>query len=94
MSPSTHHIRVLEVMPPAVQTELHPQQPDLAAAPRFGVPLDAYADETWADMTSPTEEQGEIIHSAHRARLVGIEDKRRQEFDGFVALMRKQGAKF
>ncbi|KAK3369959.1 hypothetical protein B0H63DRAFT_440261 [Podospora didyma] len=95
-SPSTHHIRVLEIMPPAVQTELHPQQADLASQgmASFGMPLDEYADETWAAMTNSTEEQDEIVPDAHKTRIAGLEDKRKEGFNGFVAAMRKQGAKF
>ncbi|KAK0629489.1 hypothetical protein B0T17DRAFT_589251 [Bombardia bombarda] len=94
-SPQSHHIKVLELLPPAVQTELHPQQPDLAATGnvRFGVPLDMYADETWADMVAD-EDKDEIAHSVHRDKLADVEDKRRESYEGFVAVMRKQGARF
>ncbi|KAK0721018.1 hypothetical protein B0H67DRAFT_484230 [Lasiosphaeris hirsuta] len=51
-SPATHHIRVVEVMPPAVQTELHPQQADLVAEgqDKPGIPLEEYIGETWEDL--------------------------------------------
>lgn len=94
-SPNTHHIRVLELMPPAVQTELHPQQADLAAVgqTKFGIPLETYISETWVELTSD-EDKDEIVHSVHGSRLSAIEDKRRDSFDAFVSLMRKQGARF
>ncbi|KAK3326768.1 hypothetical protein B0H66DRAFT_168692 [Apodospora peruviana] len=93
-SPHTHHIKIVELLPPAVQTELHPQQLDLVAAghDRLGIPVDDYADETWADLVSD-EEKDEIVHSAHRDRLGGVEDKRKEGYEGFCAMMRKLGAK-
>ena len=94
-SPATHHIRVIELLPPAVQTELHPSQPDLVAVgqDRIGIPLDTYADETWADLTAE-EEQDEIVHSVHRERLRPSEDVRREGFNTFVRVMRERGSKF
>ncbi|KAH8589020.1 hypothetical protein B0O99DRAFT_664752 [Bisporella sp. PMI_857] len=46
-SPTTNHIRVIEILPPAVQTELAGE-----GAHAFGEPLDQYADETWATLTN------------------------------------------
>ncbi|KAK3936463.1 putative oxidoreductase DltE [Diplogelasinospora grovesii] len=91
-SPGTHHIKVVELLPPAVQTELHPQQPDLVAMgdDKAGIPLDDYASETWADLTAD-EWKEEIIHSVHRDRLSRMEDKKREGFNLFVDMMRKQG---
>ena len=94
-SPATHHIRVIEIMPPAVQTELHPQQADLVAAgqTKVGLPLEEYIEETWADLIAESGED-EIVHSSLRQRIGGFEGQRREAYDGFVAVMRKTGAKF
>ncbi|KAK1756764.1 putative oxidoreductase DltE [Echria macrotheca] len=93
-SEGTHHIRVVELIPPAVQTELHPQQPDLVAEgmDKAGIPLETYIDETWADLVGD-EVRDEIVNSAHRDRLAPSEDLRRKGFDMFVAVMRKMGVK-
>ncbi|KXH43041.1 short chain dehydrogenase [Colletotrichum simmondsii] len=58
-SPSSAHVRVIEVIPPAVQTELHSQQPDLVAAGQanFGMPLDEFTDETWAALEKGEEDE-------------------------------------
>ncbi|OHE97535.1 short chain dehydrogenase [Colletotrichum orchidophilum] len=60
-SAASSHIRVIEVVPPAVQTELHSLQPDLVAAGQanFGMPLDEFTNETWAALENG--EQDEII---------------------------------
>jgi len=94
-SPATHHIRVVELLPPAVQTELHPTQPDLVASgqDKMGLPLAVYADETWADMNSG-EEMKEIAHSVHRDRLRLAEGNKKEAYEGFVGMMRERGAKF
>ncbi|KAK3681323.1 hypothetical protein B0T22DRAFT_485412 [Podospora appendiculata] len=104
-APHAHHMRVVELLPPAVQTELHPLQPDLVAAgqDKIGIPLAAYVDETWADLISDDDdeaggtrggERDEIAHTVHREKLAGAEEKKREGFRAFVAFMRKQGAKF
>lgn len=60
-SPHTNHIRVIEIVPPAVQTELHAQQPDVVAAgqSKIGVPLDMWADETWTAMRASDGDGGD-----------------------------------
>ncbi|KAK3327006.1 hypothetical protein B0T19DRAFT_420580 [Cercophora scortea] len=97
-----HHIRVIELLPPAVQTELHPLQPDLVAAgqDKIGIPLAMYVDETWADLICDEGEgegdceSDEIAHTVHREKLAVTEERKREGFRAFVAFMRRQGAKF
>lgn len=93
-SPATHHVRVVEVIPPAVQTELHPQQEDLArlGQDRFGIGLDEYADETWADLLRGDAD--EVVHSAHREKLLKAEAERRGMWEGFISALRGQGIRF
>ncbi|GAB1315239.1 Short-chain dehydrogenase/oxidoreductase [Madurella fahalii] len=93
-SPATHHVRVIELMPPAVQTELHPQQEDLArlGQDKLGIPLDQYADETWADLLRGDAD--EVVHSVHREKLLRAEAERKELWDGFVSALRAQGIKF
>ncbi|KAK1719413.1 hypothetical protein CaCOL14_006101 [Colletotrichum acutatum] len=79
-SPSSAHIRVVEVVPPAVQTELHSQQPDLVAAGQanFGMPLDEFTDETWAALEKRNEDEiivGPAKNFAH------VETDKRNMFD-------------
>ncbi len=93
LSPETHHIKVVEVIPPAVQTELHPQQADLAAAgmDKFGVPLEGYADETWNSLRGD-KELDEVMTSAATKMLGHVEDAKKEKFAGFIATLVKQGA--
>ncbi|KAJ3938336.1 uncharacterized protein N0V96_011581 [Colletotrichum fioriniae] len=79
-SPSSAHIRVVEVVPPAVQTELHSQQPDLVTAGQanFGMPLDEFTDETWAALEKGEEDEiivGPAKNFAH------VETDRKKMFD-------------
>lgn len=94
-SPETHHIKVVEIMPPAVRTELHTQQEDLVEAgqEKVGIGLEEFVDETWGDLVGE-EEKEEVVHSSHREKIRVAEGKRREMFEGFVSTMRKAGAKF
>jgi short-subunit dehydrogenase involved in D-alanine esterification of teichoic acids len=64
-SKSTQHIRVIDIAPPAVQTELHSNQPELVKIGEadIGMPLDKWADEMW-----------EYLHSSSAMQSVGDED--------------------
>ncbi|KAF3280270.1 hypothetical protein TWF970_003013 [Orbilia oligospora] len=50
-------VKVLEILPPAVQTELHDEtnQPDMKGAGKIGMPLDEFVEETWKDLTTGNE---------------------------------------
>ncbi|CCX15283.1 hypothetical protein FPQ18DRAFT_299486 [Pyronema domesticum] len=50
-------VRVIEIMPPAVQTELHDEkyQPDIKNGAALGMPLQAFVDETWEDLVKGQE---------------------------------------
>ncbi|KAK1589872.1 short chain dehydrogenase [Colletotrichum navitas] len=82
------HIRVVEVVPPAVRTELHSQQPDLVAAGQadFGMPLDAFAEETWAALEKGEEDEiivGPAKNFAH------VETDRKIMFDKMAESFKK-----
>lgn len=46
------NVKVIEIYPPAVQTELHDtrHQPDLKNGRQMGMPLDAFTDEAWSGL--------------------------------------------
>lgn len=95
-SPATHHIRVIELVPPAVQTELHTQQEDLVKLghDKMGLALDAYMDETWNELDRDHDEiKDEIVNSFHGEALLKAEEVRRKGYEGFLAVMRKVGVK-
>ncbi|OIW23506.1 NAD(P)-binding protein [Coniochaeta ligniaria NRRL 30616] len=88
----TKHVRVVEIVPPAVQTELHSRQPDLVAAgdANFGVPLKEYTDETWALMRSD-EDLDEILIEQMKPTFGNTEDQKRKVFHDMNSMIRKQG---
>ncbi|KAF6843592.1 short chain dehydrogenase [Colletotrichum musicola] len=85
------HIRVVEVVPPAVQTELHSQQPDLVAAGQadFGMPLDEFTEEAWAALEAG--ELDEIVVGPAK-NFAPVEVERRRAFEKLAAYFR-DGAK-
>lgn len=50
-------IKVIEILPPAVQTELHDakNQPDIKNGGKIGMPLEEFVDETWEGLESGKE---------------------------------------
>lgn len=52
------HIKVIEIFPPAVQTELHDakHQPDIQDGGSIGMPLDEFTDEAWAGLVAGKEQ--------------------------------------
>jgi short-subunit dehydrogenase involved in D-alanine esterification of teichoic acids len=71
--PETEHVRVVEVLPPAVETELHPRQ----GLGQIGVPLDEYADDCWKALREGEED--EVL--VHQVFTEGIDDKKREVFE-------------
>jgi short-subunit dehydrogenase involved in D-alanine esterification of teichoic acids len=91
-SPETQHIRVIEIIPPAVQTELHVLQPDLAKMGQraIGVPLNVFSDETWSLLTAKEGTlHDEMAVELVRERWEGLEKPKREAFHGFEAMFRK-----
>lgn len=89
---ATSHIKVIEIVPPAVQTELHSLQPDLVAAGQgsIGMPLKDFLEEAWAGLERGDDE---IFIGAIRERFARVEDGKRTAFDSMVEAMRKAGMK-
>jgi len=50
-------VRVIDIMPPAVQTEPHNEdaQPDLKGGPKIGIPLDYFVSECWDELCKENE---------------------------------------
>jgi short-subunit dehydrogenase involved in D-alanine esterification of teichoic acids len=89
----SRHVRVVELIPPAVQTELHPLQPDLAAKGQtaFGMPLDAYIDGAWAGLLRGEDEVavGDVAVNG-----LAADAKRREIFAHITALMDNPNAPY
>ncbi|KLU89808.1 hypothetical protein MAPG_08777 [Magnaporthiopsis poae ATCC 64411] len=85
-------IRIVEIVPPAVKTELHSRQPDLVAAGQaeFGMDLDDFTNEAWAGLVA---DEDEIIVGPIRDRLHAVEDAKRAGFEHFDKMMRESSNK-
>ena len=89
----TKHVRVVEILPPAVQTELHSQQPDLVASgdAHVGVPLDAFVNETWSLMRSD-EDLDEIMIAQMKEKFGNLDDGRKEMFRAMATRLKRNGA--
>ncbi|KAH7311347.1 hypothetical protein B0I35DRAFT_377444 [Stachybotrys elegans] len=89
-SPETQHIRVIEIMPPAVKTELHSLQPELVAAGQadFGLPLDEFTDETWNLLKAKDISDDEIKVKVLMDRAGEIETSKKEAFHMLEAMFR------
>jgi short-subunit dehydrogenase involved in D-alanine esterification of teichoic acids len=81
------NVKVIELFPPAVQTELHAtkNQPDLKGG-SFGMPLDEYTDVTWAGLEQGKEQ---IPVGMALQAFDAFETKRQSEFHKIAELMKK-----
>ncbi|KAH8160384.1 hypothetical protein CIB48_g7865 [Xylaria polymorpha] len=84
--PASAHIKVVEVVPPAVQTELHELQPDMVAAglANIGITVDEFIRDCWAGLEAGEEE---ILVGPLKTNFATLEDGRRAIFRNFVAGM-------
>ncbi|KAK7721890.1 hypothetical protein SLS64_000934 [Diaporthe eres] len=89
-SPATRHVRVIDILPPAVQTELHELQPELVAAGQgqIGMPLKAFIDETWAALDRWDENEDEIMVKEVKQRWGHIDNEKKAAFKQLDAMMR------
>ena len=72
------HVRVIEVVPPAVQTELHLRQ----GLPAMGMPLADFISETWAGLSAATP-QDEIMPAVLREQAGKVDDVKRAVYKTF-----------
>ncbi|KAI0454972.1 short chain dehydrogenase [Xylaria acuta] len=82
----SRHIRVVEIVPPAVQTELHELQPDMVAAGQanIGITIEEFIRDCWAGLEAGDEE---ILVGPLKANFKNLEDGRRAVFKNFIAGM-------
>lgn len=87
------HVRVVEIIPPAVQTDLHSSQADLVARGEghFGMPLAAFIDGAWVGLQEGKEEipVGELAVKNHDADAA-----RRELYAGIMKMMSSPNAPF
>ncbi|KAI0389040.1 NAD(P)-binding protein [Xylariaceae sp. FL0594] len=75
----TDHVRVIELLPPAVKTELHLRQ----GRDELGMELGDYVDDTWAQLTADEDVLEIIPMQARRQGMDKVEDEKRKLFEGF-----------
>lgn len=82
------NVKVIELLPPAVQTELHDakHQPDIKDGRSVGMPLDEFIDEAWAGFEAG-KEQIPVGMSAIGYKEDGFETLRQKAFQGLVKQM-------
>ncbi|TGJ79026.1 hypothetical protein E0Z10_g9743 [Xylaria hypoxylon] len=80
----SRHVRVVEVVPPAVQTELHELQDDLRGTEfaHMGITIGEFMQGCWAGLEAGDEE---ILVGPVKANFGTIEDGRRLWFNKFLA---------
>lgn len=82
------NLKVVEIVPPAVQTELHDQkhQPDIKGGGAIGMPLDEFTDGAWKGLL---EEKEQIpVGMAEKVYEV-FEEKRQGMFAQLVQIVKK-----
>lgn len=79
------HVKVVELIPPAVQTELHDEknQPDLKGG-RFGMPLDEFTNEAFRGLAQGLDQ---IPVGVAKLSFEGWERERQKAFAGMVVRM-------
>ncbi|KAI0868852.1 short chain dehydrogenase [Hypoxylon argillaceum] len=79
----SRHVRVVEIIPPAVQTELHILQDDLREAgfAHIGITIEEYMKDCWAGLESGEEE---ILVGPVKQNFSTLEVERRQMFQFFL----------
>jgi short-subunit dehydrogenase involved in D-alanine esterification of teichoic acids len=90
-----HNVRLVEVFPPAVQTELHDEkhQPDLVNGGEIGMPLDAYIEAMYEGLLKG-DEQFAIGPGEPLLKDGGWEDQRSKLFQEQRVLIEKSLARF
>jgi len=81
---------VIEILPPAVQTELHDEkhQPDLKNGRSFGMPIGEFLAEAWEGLCKG---EADVPVGMSKGPYLGWEGDRRREFEERVVEMRKRG---
>lgn len=84
--PKTSHVRVVEILPPAVQTELHALQPELVALGQanIGMPLADFIDETWEALDRWDPDENELMVKDLKKRFGHLEDGHKVAFEHFM----------
>ncbi|KAI1842093.1 hypothetical protein JX266_011744 [Neoarthrinium moseri] len=83
---ASKHIRVIELVPPAVQTELHTQQ----GLSQLGIPIEEFTDDAWRGLLADEEE---ILVGPIKDRFGRVEVGRKEAFRGLLEAVKNQEVK-
>lgn len=88
------HLRVVDVLPPAVRTELHELQPEMVTAGMadVGMPLGQYIDETWDAMNRWDPDEHELLVAESKKHFGHVEDARREAFVRLQEMVKAMGS--
>jgi short-subunit dehydrogenase involved in D-alanine esterification of teichoic acids len=83
------NVKVIEILPPAVQTELHDKknQPDLENGGSFGMPIAEFTDEAWRGLESG---ETDIPVGRSKGSYEGWEAVRQGEFRKMADMIKKR----
>ncbi|KAF2162881.1 hypothetical protein M409DRAFT_26736 [Zasmidium cellare ATCC 36951] len=86
ISKSSPSLKIIEVFPPAVQTELHDSknQPDLKNGDQIGMPLKEFNDERWEGLKQGKED---VVVGSAKPIWEAVEPPRREESKKFNDVM-------
>lgn len=84
------NIKVVEIFPPAVQTELHDakHQPDIPNGRQMGMPLDEFTKDSWSKLVKGEEQ---IPVGFVQAAFDKFETTRQDMFQGMVKMVKERG---
>ncbi|KAJ4295462.1 hypothetical protein N0V90_007474 [Kalmusia sp. IMI 367209] len=83
------NIKVIEVFPPAVQTELHDErhQPDIKNGRQFGMPLDEFTEDSWAKLVRGDEQ---VLVGFIEGAFEKFEKSRQEMFHQMIKIVRER----
>jgi short-subunit dehydrogenase involved in D-alanine esterification of teichoic acids len=86
-SSTNKNVTVIEILPPAVKTELHDEkhQPDIKNGSDIGMPLEEFLDEAWKWLGEGRED---VPVGMAKGSYEGWEMERRKVFEGMVEKMK------
>ncbi|KAF2260570.1 short-chain dehydrogenase/ reductase-like protein [Lojkania enalia] len=84
------NVKIIEIFPPAVQTELHDEkhQPDIKNGRQMGMPLDQFTEESWSKLIMGDEQ---IPVGISDNMFKSFENTRQQHFHKMVDMVKAQG---
>ncbi|CAF9927869.1 hypothetical protein IMSHALPRED_007318 [Imshaugia aleurites] len=82
-------VKVVELFPPAVQTELHDEkhQPNIKNGRQIGIPLEQFTNEAYKGLAAGKEE---VVVGVGQDWYNKIEPARQEFFHGMVKMMRQR----